>query len=195
MASSNSVASQKWQAYLEEAQQCHLPGIGEPGLAQFGFFEVEAACSQQLRQKAVAEDASFLPAVLHAAWAVVLSCYTGKEEVCFGFGKATTELKESTYVQDWQLVRASLTGTMSLAEISGAAKDQHKDFLQYAENQGNGDITTLHLGRKDMCNSTILLWEGCSPETVKQGRKVPNKILSQLKTSVSFSYSATDPCD
>ena len=187
MAPSKSVTSNDWQAYLEEAQQCHLPAIGDAAFAQSTFFEVGVTLQQQLCRLAVAEDSSLLPSILHAAWAIVLNLYTGKDEVSFGFGKATAGPKEPTHVQEWQLVRSSLDGTMSLAKMLDAAQELYTTLMQYSENDGNGDATALHLARKEICNSTILLWEGSGLDSVKLGRGMPNKILSQLKTSVSYS--------
>ena len=91
------------------------PEVNDPGRLQ--SVEVELESSQRLQDASL--EHSELSAQLRTAWALVLRCYTGMEEVCFGY----KESSEQNGTDACSIFRLAIDESSSLAGLVRRARD------------------------------------------------------------------------
>lgn len=70
---------------------CHFPRLGASPSGPKRPMTIKVALDQTQALKELCEsNTATLPAALRAAWSLVLRCYTGAEDVCFGYQDTTT---------------------------------------------------------------------------------------------------------
>ncbi len=81
-----------WETYLTGATPCRFPRFGRPtedagsDARQTASVQVKVAEAERLLGLS-ATDADGLGAVLRTAWALLLRCYSGQDELVFGFSR------------------------------------------------------------------------------------------------------------
>ncbi|EAW07799.1 nonribosomal peptide synthase Pes1 [Aspergillus clavatus NRRL 1] len=115
-----------WKEYLADAEPCHFPSLS----AAKGEKRVETA---QLTITDVARLFAFCEmvgvtadALLQIVWALVLRCFTGSEEVCFGYYAEASQTEDSNSAQVFPS-RFLLKDASELREI---AEDRENDLDQ-----------------------------------------------------------------
>jgi non-ribosomal peptide synthase protein (TIGR01720 family) len=80
------VGVEYWKTYLADVEPCHFPVLndGVDEAKQLRLVQVELEQLSEL-QKFCKENGMTLFNVLQMAWGLVLRCYTGADEVCFGY--------------------------------------------------------------------------------------------------------------
>jgi len=126
-----------WASLLNDAQACHLrafEGNGE-GSRDAVFLKVEVEHFQKFREMA-SENKELFAAVLRAVWALVLRCYTGMEEVCFGYQEAGLETDSNALVEacngfDEPIVQVGLDETVTLGDLVQKMKSKYLQGGEY----------------------------------------------------------------
>ena len=75
-----------WKSYLADIEPCHFPTLtdGKESARQLKCLDVEAPVTNGV-QAFCKQHGVTLSNVLQLAWALVLKCYTGSSDVCFGY--------------------------------------------------------------------------------------------------------------
>ena len=157
-------ASSYWAKYLADAKSCQFPrsGIDLEGKQQVSSINVELEQLQRLQTLAT-DDETKLVGVLHAAWALVLHCYTGSEDVCFGHQetKHTTRPDGGRIANgeesNMSVARFRLDETTSLTDLIDRAKLYYTRGLQYFDAMPAEIAESLHSSEKRLFNTTVLL--------------------------------------
>lgn len=78
-----------WTSYLSGAEPCHFPILNDGVIVPEGGKELRSlrvALPNLAALQAFCDGKGFtLPNAFHAAWALTLACYTGSDDVCFGY--------------------------------------------------------------------------------------------------------------
>jgi hypothetical protein len=122
-----------WSKYLAGAEPCQFPCYDGDisGEKQPLSVNVELTHKQDLQDR-LTKDSEVLPAILRTAWALILRCYTGAEDVCFGY----QEIRKQVYASGtpWeaanmpvgmQIARVKLDEGDSLTELLGKVGDDY----------------------------------------------------------------------
>ena len=75
-----------WKAYLAGVESCHFPSItdGVTGTKELRFFALQLSQAMTLPAFCTKHGVT-LSNVLQLVWALVLRCYTGSSDICFGY--------------------------------------------------------------------------------------------------------------
>ena len=168
-----------WKAYLNELEHCHFPKYDsgtKEGEAGSLFLDVETRCLSELQLKA-AEDPSVLPALLRAAWSVVLHCFTGLEDVCFKSGEVAGGdqgrlADTATALMNAKIAKFRLDGGKRLSTILEQAKADYLDGAAYGAVRMDAEVETLFASKNAMCDTAILEWENLDTRLLKKRRGV-----------------------
>lgn len=77
-------------------------------------------------QSFTSEQADTLPALLCAAWGLVLKCYTGLDTVCFGFLETRRNVSINQPCADMTMVRMNFDNIASLSELVRRVQEDHR---------------------------------------------------------------------
>jgi hypothetical protein len=130
-------------AYLDGVVPCRFPLFATERSSEKQPFthELEIKQVKELRSL-LAMDPAEIPSVLHAIWALVVRCYTGQNDVCFGY----KEMFDSEKLSGLSIVRLVLDESVSVAQTIKQAR------LAYGKTHRS---SVLNFSVKDLC-STIL---------------------------------------
>ncbi|EZF27693.1 hypothetical protein H103_00368 [Trichophyton rubrum CBS 288.86] len=108
-----------WEAYLDKVMPCHFPPLLDPmeGLSAMNDIEVKTPSVSEMRQFCRQNDVT-LANVVRLAWALVLSAYTGEDQVCFGYLTAGREIPLPKIESSVGPLINMLICTIDIAEIS-----------------------------------------------------------------------------
>ena len=191
----NNDASSDWQKCLAEAEPCHFPryGGGVDGEKRALAVDVKLTELSRLRELATGETGD-LESVLHTAWALVLHCYTGLDDVCFGYCEIRRDAPSdgSSKTQDgffsMPIMRLSFEESAQLAELVGLAKEAYSHGIQCQQpTQADGSITEYPPEQR-LFNTTISL-EKCQHRS-KCDRKICPPSAPRIGTSLGVSAAA-----
>ena len=75
-----------WKRYLADLNPCHFPILNDDYRGMSELHEVSTVFDSATQLQDFCRKYSFTPSsVMQAAWAIVLRCYTGQSDVCFGY--------------------------------------------------------------------------------------------------------------
>jgi hypothetical protein len=131
-------ASRYWASYLAESEPCQFPrlGAGIDGSKRAMSIRVNLEHLQRLQQLAVSEEAA-LPSLLRVAWGLLLRCYTGLDDVCFGYqepgtGTAGNERPRiSASINGMPAARFTVDGMVSVADALERVKGEYISGLPH----------------------------------------------------------------
>ncbi|KAF3490821.1 nonribosomal peptide synthase [Arthroderma uncinatum] len=114
-----------WQAHLAGVAPCHFPRLGAitTGPKRPMTIKVNLDQTQQLKELCESNPAG-LPVALRAAWSLVLRCYTGSEDICFGYQDAT-----STSVLP--VARLAFEDDTLLSDLVSSAQTEYENSLPF----------------------------------------------------------------
>lgn len=130
-------------------ESCHFPrlGSGTDGPRRPLSVKVELEYFQEL-QRLFAKDYDTLTCVLCATWSLVLRCYTGLGDVCFGYEEISRLPINGNELAGrksfgMSIVKLAIEDKASLGRLVEKAKDtgirgnpqQHPDVFQYTDEQ------------------------------------------------------------
>ena len=157
-------ASSYWAKYLADAKSCQFPRSsvelnGKPSILSVN---VELEHLRKLQALSTKNEAE-LVGVLHTAWALVLHCYTGSEDVCFGYQEsnhatqARSELSAHGGPDSISAARLRMDEATSLEDLIESAKHCYTRGLQYLDAMPAEISRSLHSSEERLFNTTILL--------------------------------------
>lgn len=131
-------ASSYWSTYLAESEPCQFPrlGSGLTGPKRPISLRVNVEQQQKLQQLSVSDETS-LPSLLRTAWGLVLRCYSGQDDVSFGYQQSGTcnsangEPAPSNNSPPMLVARFILDETMSLAKALEKSRGEYVSGLLY----------------------------------------------------------------
>lgn len=131
-------ASSYWASYLAKSEPCLFPRLrtSVDGPKRSMSLRVNLESLQELRQFSGSEEAA-LPSLLHVAWGLLLRCYTGLDDVCFGYretgsGTAGNERpRMSAPLKGMPVARLTVNDMSSVADTLGKAKGEYISGLPY----------------------------------------------------------------
>ena len=75
-----------WKRYLANLNPCHFPILNDDYRRVSELHEISTVFDSASQLQEFCRKYSFTPSsVMQAAWAIVLRCYTGESDVCFGY--------------------------------------------------------------------------------------------------------------
>lgn len=127
-----------WTSYSSGLEPCHFPVLNDGSSAikelrslRLGFKEL-----RRLQDFCDANGLT-LSNAFHAAWSLTLRCYTGSEDICFGYltsGRDTTipgaEAAVGPFI-NMLVCRAKMLGSTSLKEVLDQIQTDYTDSLPY----------------------------------------------------------------
>ena len=131
-------ASSYWTSYLAELEPCQFPRLGASinGPRRPMSLRVNLEHVQRL-QKLSASDEAALPSLLRVAWGLLLRCYTGLDDVCFGYqetgtGTASNERPRSfALANGMPAARITVDDMVSVADTLERVKGEYISSLPY----------------------------------------------------------------
>ncbi|RHZ65567.1 Nonribosomal peptide synthetase 1, partial [Aspergillus turcosus] len=88
-----------WKKYLVDVEPCAFPSLN-PDNERSGFGSAKLAIQNLANLRSFCQKIEVTEdIVLQLVWGLVLRCYTGSEEVCFGYYPATPQPEESKYLK------------------------------------------------------------------------------------------------
>jgi hypothetical protein len=131
-------ASSYWASYLAELESCQFPRLGasihrprRPMSLRVNLEHVQGL------QKLSASDEAALPSLLRVAWGLLLRCYTGLDDVCFGYqetgtGAASNERpRSSALANGMPAARVTVDDMVSVAKTLERVKGEYISGLPY----------------------------------------------------------------
>lgn len=167
-----------WDSYLAGVTACHLPCLGgeNEGARQKEWTKVDLEHSQEL-QELFAEDRQTFPGVVCAAWALVLRCYLGSEDVCFGYREerednCDTQTKGSrASFKAMHIARMSFDETASLISLVEKAKGDYTSSLSHQHEAPTRALEALRLSENQLFNTALWTWRNARPEDFISSRE------------------------
>ena len=173
----NTIAS-----HMEVIEPCRFPRFdrGEEGPNRLLSVRVELDQRLELRNNFGQDE---LPSVLRTAWALVLGCYTGLEDVCFGFKDLHSPPTKhvSTIDDNSSSVMTAclhLLGTSSLEELVLAEGRNKMHPVRLPRTQTSG----CDASEQEPPFNTLVLFES-QPEISPQGKTM---VHDQLSSAVNL---------
>lgn len=187
-------------AYLADAEPCRFPqfdGDVDEVVRPLSI-RVELEQLQEL-QKLSAQDKDTLPTVLRAAWALVLRCYTGLENVCFGYQETRRDIlvngtrKTAESLIGMPLARMSFAETQTLSELIAKAKDDYIRGLPYHDALPADLASGASSPERQLFNTAMLLRNYSNPSTAEEVVIPPQPLDMASFEEVSTQSTAPSP--
>lgn len=126
--------SNYWTSYLAESEPCQFPRLGTAmdGPKRPMSFRVDVDHVQLLQQLSLSDEAA-LPSLLHVAWGLLLRCYTGLDDVCFGYQEAGLGTAISGPLTGMPLTRFTVDDVVSVADALEKARGEYISGLHYQD--------------------------------------------------------------
>lgn len=153
-----------WAAYLADAEPCRFPPFenDNDGPKRPLSVSVEPDQLQEL-QKLSRQDGEILSSVLRTAWALVLRCYIGLEDVSFGYHETKRSISVDGTCQGTEtplglpIARMRLEESASLIDLVKNAKDDYARAIPYQHEMPAEVSKASHLSERPLFNTAVLL--------------------------------------
>lgn len=73
-----------WQEYIQGVEHCRFPALSDSPSTEVEAIDMQFDDGSELLKFCEREDVS-LTNVIQLTWAIILKCYTGDEQICFGY--------------------------------------------------------------------------------------------------------------
>ena len=172
-----------WTSYLTGAEPCHFPRLDVEIAAQDELRSVPVELKQLRKLKSLsAQDAETLPSMLRAAWALVLRCYTGTDNVSFGFLERSevAARKGIEATENTSVARLNFQETSSLLDVIQRSR---KDYIRGLQHR----TAIPQLSERPLFDTSILLQTEPESEESSQslrdviGKVSPERVLRYQK--------------
>lgn len=155
-----------------QVHSCHFPATGRQtdGVKRPLSVRVELQHLDLVQQLLAQNDGNeALAAVVRAAWAVLLRCYTGLNEVCFGFAEVGGAPKAST-------ADGSAAGLVSVMHISD---DMSFEQLVKSAQSDETIVTATNDGDLQFNTSVLMRFGASSGGTTNQQVPIKTPLMSE----------------
>jgi hypothetical protein len=172
----NFSSSSYWTTYLAESEPCQFPRLGAAVSGPKRHMSIRVPLEQQQKLQQLASSASSsslspsslnqaaLPSLLRTAWGLLLRCYTGQDDVCFGYQELETTVSSSSLSNSQSsspcmpVARFVLDESMSLAKILDQSKNDYVSALPHwdlSPPQSHRQLFDTAVVLRDLSNTTI----------------------------------------
>lgn len=156
-------ASSYWASYLAESEPCQFPRLGTSvdGPKRLMSLKVNLAYVHKLQQ--LSTDEASLPSLLRVAWGLLLWCYTGLNDVCFGYqetepGTVGDERPRiSGPLNGMPVARFTVDDKVSVADIFEKAKGEYISGLPYQNSVPSGTIKDSRSSGRQLFDTAVVL--------------------------------------
>ncbi|KAJ6112792.1 hypothetical protein N7512_008116 [Penicillium capsulatum] len=170
-----------WKEYLADIEPCNFPAISQETREKPRSTRTLNKQTHQLHAFTKMSGVS-VDILLQIAWGLVLRCYTGCDDVCFGFLAAQPEETASI-----SIVRLLLGNDRKLSETLDQAK---KDLLKSREHFADLSVVKHQLGLDDASVfNTLLTYRAVSH--LPQGRTRDTATAKDYKVAVAAEVSSS----
>jgi hypothetical protein len=173
---SNSSSSSYWTTYLAESEPCQFPRLGAAVSGPKRHMSIRVPLEQQQKLQQLASSSSSspllpsslnqaaLPSLLRAAWGLLLRCYTGQDDVCFGYQELETAVSSPSLSNSQSsspcmpVARFVLDESMSLAKILDQSKNDYVSALPYwdlSPPQSHRQLFDTAVVLRDLSNTAV----------------------------------------
>ena len=159
------------------SRSCNFPPSGRPTVGPTRPLSVRVDL-QQVRelqkpfQNEIGND--LLRSYLQVSWAVLLRCYTGLNEVCFGFEEVGGSSHDAANHGQHSVISLELDGEMSIEQLLTQAQSQ--DTSTESSTPSTHDFNTSILIRHAISTSTTA--KSPSPNTQSHSSVKPDEVCS-----------------
>ncbi|KAJ5893957.1 hypothetical protein N7495_005648 [Penicillium taxi] len=168
-----------WREYLADVEPCNFPALSEDPSKGIATRTLNRQ-SHELQNFAKSCSVS-IETILQVVWGLVLRCYTGSDDVCFGYYRSKLDDSAAVYI-----TRLSVSNARKIIEILQQAKsDAEKAKQNFAEL--NVVLNQLGLNDTNVFNTLLTYREVVSPS----GRPSPSKTFDGFNITVSAEVSST----
>lgn len=183
-----------WSTYLAECEPCQLPrlGGGLTGPKRPMSLRVNVEQKEKMQQVLASDEASFA-ALLRAAWGLLLRCYTGQDDVCFGyqeFGASYTVKEEpalsNTSPEGMPVARLILDGTMSLAKTLEKSRGEYVSALPYPSSVSSAIVRN---SERQLFDTAVVLRSFSNTAASNTNTKLHGHFNAKLTEEVSLGVS------
>lgn len=156
-------ASSYWASYLAESKPCRFPrfGTGADGPKRPMSLRVNLEHLKKLQQLSESDDAS-LPSLLRVAWGLLLRCYTGLDDVCFGYqeigrspvGNERPEISGPS--NGMPVARFTVNEMLSVADTFEKAKGEYVSGLPFQISVPSGTTKDSCLSERELFDTAVV---------------------------------------
>ncbi|KAJ5587710.1 uncharacterized protein N7459_003475 [Penicillium hispanicum] len=169
-----------WREYLADLEPCHFPSIAmEPEATGYSTRTLNKQ-THKLHAFSKMSGAS-VETLLQLAWGLVLRCYTGCDDVCFGFSSKLDD------VASVSIVRFFLSNDRKIYETMAKAKS---DLEKSRRNFADLAVIKHQLGFKDASVFNTLM-SYCKTSSLPQGESRDSTTPSDYKVTVAAEISSS----
>lgn len=150
-----------WESHLADVAPCHFPRLGASAAGPKRPMTIKVTLDQTQDLKDLCgSNTTALPAVLRATWSLVLRCYTGSDDVCFGYQDAT-----STDVLP--IVRLAFDDDTLISRLVESAQKEYESSLPF-----HGSVPTNAAGpvEQRLYNTIVSFRSAAKPGTAPPSR-------------------------
>ncbi|EFQ97050.1 hypothetical protein MGYG_00094 [Nannizzia gypsea CBS 118893] len=162
-------SSAHWESHLAGVAPCHFPRLGASTSGPKRPMTIKVPLDQTQALKELCEsNTTALPAALRATWSLVLHCYTGAEDVCFGYQDAA-----ATAVLP--VARLAVEDDTEMSRLVEAAHTEYESSLPF-----HGDVppsATGPVGQR--LYNTILSFRSAAKAGSAPPSRAPNTALPE----------------
>lgn len=194
-------ASSYWASYLAESEPCQFPRLGTSvdGPKRPMSLRVNLEQLQKLQQLSVSDEAA-LPSLLRVAWGLLLRCYTGLDDVCFGYqgtgpGTAGNERPRiSRPLNETPVARFTVDDMVSVGDTFEKAKGEYISGLPYQNSVPSSTTKDSWLSGRQLFDTAVVL-RSFSNATASKNTIVTSQPLNEVfPQEVCTRASPKHPC-
>jgi hypothetical protein len=149
-----------WTSYLAESEPCQFPRLrtSVDGPKRPMSFRVNPENLQKLQQLSVSDEAA-LPTLLRVAWGLLLRCYTGLDDVCFGYQEIGpgTWGKEFGPLNGMPITRFTADDMVSVADKLETVKGEYISGLPFQTLIPSGTIKYAWSSKRQLFDTAVVL--------------------------------------
>jgi hypothetical protein len=149
-----------WTSYLADSEPCQFPRLrtSVDGPNRPMSFRVNPENLQKLQQLSVSDEAA-LPTLLRVAWGLLLRCYTGLDEVCFGYQEIGpgTWGKEFGPLNGMPITRFAADDMVSVADKLETVKGEYISGLPFQTLIPSGTIKYAWSSERQLFDTAVVL--------------------------------------
>jgi hypothetical protein len=160
-----SIDSEYWATVVAGVEPCLLPRLVNSVGAQrlFRSTSVKLDKSAEAIHYFCAQRNVTLTAFLQTVWTIVLRCYIGTDQPCFGYQESKSEILEnlchslSRSIANSSVCRSDISATTSILQIMKRLQRDHERALQHQPCPLHKLQKYLELGAQSVFNTVVLV--------------------------------------
>lgn len=182
-----------WNSHLAGLAPCMFPRFGAENTGPRRPMTIRIYLNHLRElQELSAKRGTALPGVLRAVWALVLRCYTGSEDVCFGYqetgtNSATGKPGIGQRFEHMPVGRLNLEDEASLADVVEKSEREYIESVPYLRDVPPASIESVSPGENQLFNTVLMLRNYTNIGTTNRNASIPRPLNMVLPEDVSTS--------